>query len=125
MSALLLDTHVLLWWLAGDPLDDEVVDRIADPATVVVVSAASILEAAIKATLGKLDVRESLGHVVVEEGFTPLDVTFDHAELAGQLPPHHRDPFDRMLVAQARIEGCEIVSRDRAFDAYGVDVLRC
>lgn len=125
MNALLLDTHALLWWLAGEPLGDEASRRIADPATPVAVSAASIWEAAIKVQLGKLDAPESLAEVAMEEGFEPLDITFDHAELAGRLPQHHRDPFDRMLVAQARVERLTIVSRDRVFATYGVDVLSC
>jgi PIN domain nuclease of toxin-antitoxin system len=61
----------------------------------------------------------------VEAGFEPLPVAFAHAELAGALPDHHRDPFDRMLVAQAQIEGLTIVTRDRSFDPYGVPLLRC
>ncbi|MGH9040929.1 MAG: type II toxin-antitoxin system VapC family toxin [Acidimicrobiia bacterium] len=122
--SLLLDTHVILWWLEGSTLREEVVDRIAHPGTLVVVSAASIWEAAIKQMLGKLDVPESLTGAVLDEGFEPLPITFDHAGRAGALPPHHRDPFDRMLIAQAAVEGLTIVTHDLAFDAYEVDVLR-
>lgn len=122
---LLLDTHALLWWLAGEHLDEEAKERISDPSTLVAVSSVSIWEASIKRALGKLDVPGSLGPVVLEQGFEPLAVSFDHAELAGQLPPHHRDPFDRMLVAQARVEHLTIVTRDPAFDPYDVPVLRC
>jgi PIN domain nuclease of toxin-antitoxin system len=91
----------------------------------VVVSAASIWEAAIKRALGKLDAPEPLGQTAQDEGFEPLAISSDHAELAAQLPQHHRDPFDRMLVAQAVIEGLTIVSRDPVFDAYDVPVMRC
>lgn len=116
--SLLLDTHVLLWWLEGTHLTDAVVDRIADPGELVVVSAASIWEASIKAALGKLDMPEALGDAVLEEGFEPLPVTFAHAEHAGQLPPHHRDPFDRMLVCQAIAHGMVIVTDDEAIRRY-------
>ena len=122
---LLLDTHALLWWLGGEPLDDAATERIADPEALVAVSAASIWEASIKAALGQLAVPGPLGDAAREEGFEPLPITFEHAERTGQLPPHHRDPFDRMLVAQAQHEGLTIVTRDRAFDAYDVPVLRC
>lgn len=122
--SLLLDTHVLLWWLEGSHLTDAVVERIADPGALVVVSAASIWEAAVKAGLGKLEMPEALGDAVIQEGFEALNITFEHAEQAGNLPHHHRDPFDRMLVAQALTERLTIVTHDPAFDAYGVDVLR-
>lgn len=121
--SLLLDTHVVLWWLQGTGLDRAVADRIADGGELVAVSAASIWEAAIKAALGKLDVPESLADAVVDEGFEPLPVAFTHAELAGGLPAHHRDPFDRMLVAQAVTEGLTIVTHDPVFARYGVPVL--
>ena len=121
--SLLLDTHVILWWLGGRRFKKAVLERIADPGELVVVSAASIWEAAVKAGLGKLRVPESLGAAVVDEGFEPLAVTFDHAERAGALPPHHRDPFDRMLVGQALAEGLTIVTHDGAFEPYGVDLL--
>ncbi|MGH9184712.1 MAG: type II toxin-antitoxin system VapC family toxin [Acidimicrobiales bacterium] len=122
---LLLDTHALLWWLAGHGLSDEATARIAEPETLVAVSAASVWEAGIKAALGKLDAPEALGSAALAEGFEPLAVTFDHAERASSLPAHHRDPFDRMLVAQAQIESLTIVSRDPAFVRYEVALLRC
>ena len=87
-------------------------------------SAASIWEAAIKTALGKLETPEALGAVVLDEGFEPLPVTFDHAELAGTLPPHHRDPFDRMLIAQALVERLTLVTHDPAFEPYGIELLR-
>ena len=122
--SLLLDTHVLLWWLDGSRLGKAIIARIADPGELVVVSAASIWEAAIKAALGKLETPEALSAVVVDEGFEPLPITFAHAEHAGALPPHHRDPFDRMLIAQAFIEGLTVVTHDPAFDPYGLDLLK-
>lgn len=125
MNGLLLDTHALLWWLAGDQLDDHAAELIADPSTLVAVSAASIWEASIKASLGKLQLPGPLGPAVIDGGFEPLSVSFDHAALAGDLPPHHRDPFDRMLIAQAQVERLRLVTRDRAFEPYEVSVLRC
>ena len=122
---LLLDTHVLLWWLAGDPIAREVRDRIADPETLVVVSAASVWEIAIKQALGKIRFDGSMVDHVERVRFEPLPMSLAHAERAGHLPPHHRDPFDRMLIAQAQLEGLTVVTRDSVFDAYEVDVLSC
>jgi PIN domain nuclease of toxin-antitoxin system len=89
-----------------------------------VVSAASIWEAEIKAQLGKLKLEVDLAGGSVAHGFEPLEITFAHTAAAGRLPPHHGDPFDRMLVAQAQLEGLTIVSRDPVFDRYSVAVLR-
>jgi PIN domain nuclease of toxin-antitoxin system len=120
--SLLLDTHVVPWWLAGTGLDDAVVERISDGGELVAVSAASIWEAAIKAAVGKLRIPGALAAAVVDEGFEPLPVTLEHAEMAGALPPHHRDPFDRMLVAQAQSEHLTLVTHDPAFGPYGVAI---
>jgi PIN domain nuclease of toxin-antitoxin system len=122
---LLLDTHALLWWLADVELTTPARAAIADPENLVVVSAASVWEASIKRALGKLDAPGGLADVVVTSGFEPLAITHAHADAAGELPPHHRDPFDRMLVAQARTEGLTIVTRDRAFDDYDVARMAC
>ncbi len=123
--SLLLDTCALLWWLAGSQLSEEAAGRIADPGELVVVSAASIWEAAIKQALGKLTMPGPLAQVALEGGFEPLPITFEHAERAGSLPKHHRDPFDRMLVAQAQLEDLTIVTRDPSFAPYEVAILRC
>lgn len=122
---LLLDTHAFLWWLGGEPLDPATADRIADPGTVVAVSAVSIWEAAIKRAAGKLVAPDDLAGRIRPEGFEPLPITPDHAERAGGLPLHHRDPFDRMLVAQAEIEGLVLVTRDPSFEPYGITTLTC
>lgn len=122
---LLLDSHAFLWWLVEDPkLTVEARRAVTDPATTVHVSAATVWELSIKATLGKLDLD---GADLVEEieanDFVELPMTARHSLAAGTLPRHHEDPFDRMLIAQARIEGLTIVTRDPAFRAYGVAIL--
>jgi len=121
---LLLDAHAVLWWLADDPdLDPVARSAIADPTNDVLVSAATILEIAIKQALGKLAAPAGLVAAVEEAGFDVLPITGRDAESAGTLKAHHRDPFDRMLVAQADRVGAVVVSRDRAFLAYGAEVL--
>jgi len=120
---LLLDTHALLWWLADEGMTTEARDAIADPANIVAVSAASAWEISIKKALGKLAAPDDLEQQVQTGGFLPLPITIAHGVAAGQLPHHHEDPFDRMLIAQAHIEGLTIVTRDKRFDAYGVALL--
>ena len=120
----MLDAHAVLWWLADDPtLDRDARSAIADPMNDVLVSAASIWEIEIKRALGKLSAPTGLVAAVEEAGFDVLPITGPDAERAGTLPSHHRDPFDRMLVAQANRVGAIVVSRDPAFVAYGIDVL--
>ena len=122
---LLIDAHVLVWWLAADQaLSPEVRSAIADPANDVLVSAATIWELAIKRTKGKIRLPAELSAAVDAAGFSSVPVTAEDAETSAELPAHHQDPFDRMLVAQARRLGAILVSRDAAFDAYGVDILR-
>ena len=121
---LLLDAHTVLWWLADDPTLDPVARAaIAEPTNDVLVSAASIWEIEIKRALGKLSAPDGLIAAVDAAGFAVLPITGRDAELAGSLPAHHRDPFDRMLVAQADRVGAIVVSRDAAFLAYGTEVL--
>ena len=120
---LLLDTHALLWWLADEGLNSEAREAIADPANVVVVSAASAWEISIKKALGRLAAPDDLEHQVETGGFVPLPIGIAHAIAAGQLPHHHEDPFDRMLIAQAFTEALTIVTRDKRFDDYGVRLL--
>lgn len=123
MSVLLLDTHVFLWWRANDPrLQPPARDAIARAATVFV-SAASAWEAGIKQALGRLVLPGTFAEGVDESGFLRLPIAFEHAAEAAALPPHHGDPFDRMLVAQARLEGLTLVSHDRQLAAYDVAVL--
>lgn len=118
---MLLDTHVLLWWLADDArLGPRTRDLIADERNVVYVSAASSWEASIKKAMGKLSCPNNLDAIVQDEGFEQLPISFFHGETAGALPALHRDPFDRMLVAQAQAEGLEIVTADDQLRRYAV-----
>jgi PIN domain nuclease of toxin-antitoxin system len=119
---LLLDTHVLIWWDEGRRLAAEARRAIAD-ADSVYVSAASAWEVAIKTGLGRLRPTRTVEHAVDESGFLELPVTFRHAERVGKLPPHHRDPFDRLLIAQADVEELTLVTRDAVFARYGVAVI--
>lgn len=122
---LLLDTHVLLWWLADDTrLSPAVSEAIADQENVVMVSAASVWEIAIKQAIGKLRGPADLADYIEPGDFLPLPVTMEHAWRAGGLPAHHSDPFDRMLVAQAGIEGLTIVTADTCIRQYDVAVLQ-
>lgn len=121
---LLLDSHALLWWLGDDStLAPPARASIADARNDVLVSTATIWELEIKRALGKLRVRDGLLDAIGAVGLTCLPILPDDATRAARLPLHHRDPFDRMLVAQAQRLDAMIVSRDRAFDAYEVDVL--
>jgi PIN domain nuclease of toxin-antitoxin system len=120
---LLLDTHALLWWLADEGLSTQGRDAIADPANVVVVSAVSAWEISVKKALGKLAAPDDLEHQVQAGGFLPLPISIAHGIAAGQLDRHHEDPFDRMLIAQARAEGLTIVTRDKRFADYDVALL--
>ncbi len=122
---LLLDTHALLWFLAGDErVPPETRARIAAPEAEVYVSAASAWEVATKVRLGKLSGAELLAQefpVEIERrGFLPLPITLEHAQRAGFLPGPHKDPFDRMLIAQAQAENLHLVSNETMFDRYGV-----
>jgi PIN domain nuclease of toxin-antitoxin system len=121
----LLDTHAFLWWLADDPqLRAAAREAVADPRSVVYVSAASVWEIAIKSRLGKLDAGSAdLLSEIAGNDFLELPISARHSLLAGSLPGHHDDPFDRMLIAQAWMEELTIVTRDGAFAAYGVPTL--
>jgi PIN domain nuclease of toxin-antitoxin system len=121
----LLDTHTLLWWLDGDRrLSRRARQTIADDANTIIVSAASAWEIATKARIGKLpgavEVAADVAGCVARQGFESLDITILHAQRAGRLPGKHRDPFDRMLVAQAQIEDLPIVTNETIFDGFGV-----
>jgi PIN domain nuclease of toxin-antitoxin system len=118
---LLLDSHVLLWWLEESPiLSADAYEAIAESANDVAVSAATVWELEIKRATGKLRAPTQLVRRVEAEEFEPLSITLEHGVNAGKLPPHHGDPFDRMLIAQAQVEGLTIVTRDPSFAPYAV-----
>jgi PIN domain nuclease of toxin-antitoxin system len=117
---LLLDTHVLIWWDEGRMLTGAA-RRAIEEADTVYVSAASAWEVAIKIGLGRLRPTRTVQEAAEESGFLELPVTFRHAERVAGLPAHHRDPFDRLLIAQADIEGLALVTRDPVFERYEVE----
>ena len=122
---LLLDTHILLWWLSDNTaLPAAAKVAIADASSEIFVSAATAWEIAIKRSLGKLEFPVAqLSEMLAAEGFERLGITVDHAVVAGGLPPHHNDPFDRMLIAQAQHEGLTLVTVDAMIARYAVAVL--
>jgi PIN domain nuclease of toxin-antitoxin system len=122
---LLLDTHTFLWWLAGDEaLSAAARTAIAGEDNTIFVSAASAWEIATKHRIGKLPnvaaIVGDLDQEAVDQGFVGLPISLRHAQVAGSLPGPHRDPFDRMLIAQAMLDKLVIVSNEQPFDAYGV-----
>ena len=122
---LLLDTHALLWWLAGDAaLSTAARAAIEDTGNNVFISAASAWEIATKVRIGKLpgaaSVAVDLSNVLRAQGFVALPISLAHGQTAGALSGPHKDPFDRMLIAQAMLEDMALVSNEQQFDAYGV-----
>lgn len=123
MSRLLVDTHALLWWLTDDPsLSPAARDAIADPVHEPLVSAASVWEIAIKRSLGKLTAPDDLPEQIADAGFAWLPISDAHAWHVRDLPAHHHDPFDRLLIAQALIERVPVITVDARFGDYGVEV---
>ena len=121
---LLLDTHAALWFLSGDDrLGDRARKHIADETNRVLLSAAVVWEVAIKSSIGRLDAPDEYVSILLATGVQALPVSVEHAAAVKHLPWHHRDPFDRLLVAQAAIEGATLVSHDAALRPYGVDLL--
>lgn len=122
---LLLDTHVLLWWL-DDPkrLSPEALAAIRDEDNAVFVSAAVVWEIVIKKALDKLSAPDNLAEVISQSRFDPLAITIEHALALEKLPMHHRDPFDRILIAQATVDGLTLVNRDREISKYAVAQMR-
>ena len=124
----MLDTQVLLWWMEGSARLGAVArETLSSRDSIVWVSAVAVWEIAIKAALGRLTMREApevaVPRVLELSGFRRLEITIEHALAVRLLPHHHGDPFDRMLVSQASLEGLRLVTADGIFDRYGVDVL--
>jgi PIN domain nuclease of toxin-antitoxin system len=120
---LLLDTHALIWWRVGDRRLGEAARRAIATADRVVVSAASAWEAAIKVSTGKLKLPEAFEAAASAGGIERIPVTFEHARGVADLPWHHRDPFDRLLIAIAKTEGLVVVTADAIFARYDVHVI--
>ena len=121
MRRLLLDTHIFVWCLAEvSKLAEGARAAIADPRNEVFVSAITGWEIAVKRAKGRMTAPDNLLSMIDDRGFTHLPLTFHHAEQAGRLPMHHRDPFDRFLIAQAQGEGLVLVTRDARIPLYGI-----
>jgi PIN domain nuclease of toxin-antitoxin system len=124
MRRLLLDTHVLLWWLADNPaLGRKARKLIADPRNEVFISAVTSWEIAIKKTAGKLEAPDDIDTIVEDEGFSKLPINLYHGEVAGKLPLHHKDPFDRMLIAQSITIPLVLMTNDDSIRQYDVQTL--
>lgn len=118
---ILLDTHFLLWWLDDNKeLGDKAREIISKPENLIFFSAASLWELRIKQALGKLELPANFSHVLTDEPFEALAVTVKHTDALSKLPLHHRDPFDRMLIAQAGCENLTLLTRDHIVPLYGV-----
>jgi PIN domain nuclease of toxin-antitoxin system len=121
---LLLDTHAALWWLADDErFSPEAARHLTDDTNQVLLSAAVVWEVAIKGSLGKLEAPEDFAPTLLGAGAHALPITLNHAARVELLPWHHRDPFDRLLIAQASIEGAAVVSRDEVLRPYGITLI--
>lgn len=120
---LLLDTHVVLWWRLDSRRLKRAARQAIAAADIVWVSAASGWEAAIKQQLGKLQLRDRFAALVADSEFTELAVTFRHTDQLAALAPHHADPFDRMLIAQAQVEDATVVTHDRQFAPYQIRIV--
>ena len=124
MLRLLLDTHAFVWCLSDVPrLAEGARNAIADPRNDVFVSAVTGWEISVKRAKGRMTAPDNLLAIVEKKGFIHLPLTFHHAEQAGNLPMHHRDPVDRMLIAQAQAEGLVLVTRDAFIPLYGIRVI--
>jgi PIN domain nuclease of toxin-antitoxin system len=120
----LIDSHAFLWWSEASPaLGSAASAAIADPANEVLISVAALWELTIKASSGKLSLPADLETLAASEGFAVLSIAFSHLRRLAGLPRLHRDPFDRMMIAQALAEGIPIATGDRVFAAYGVQVV--
>ncbi len=117
---LLIDSHVALWWLDDHPSLGDRCRTMLTEAAEVYFSAVTPWELGIKRALGEVEFPDGLSEALKTSGFTPLPISTAHAELAPELAHHHRDPFDRMLIAQAQLESLTLVTADRTFDRFDV-----
>ena len=121
---LLLDTHILLWWLADAPeLTESHRSAIQDKRNSCFVSAVTIWEISIKSSLGKLEIDDTYLDIIQSQGFEELPISWRHAQAVRSLPAHHKDPFDRLLIAQAQVEGMTLLCQDAIIARYDVPVL--
>ncbi|MBU2515849.1 type II toxin-antitoxin system VapC family toxin [bacterium] len=125
---MLLDTHVFLWWLFNDPkLSDKVRDILQDFDNSIFVSSVSVWEITTKYRLGKLpaasSVAENVPYWIIKAGFKPLAITPEHAQLSGNWDVNHRDPFDRMLAAQSKLEDLYLISFDKIFSVFPIKTI--
>jgi PIN domain nuclease of toxin-antitoxin system len=120
---LLLDTHAALWWLSEDErFAEATAQQLTDETNQVLLSAVVVWEVAIKRSLRTLETPENFASTLLDAGLQPLPISLDHAAAVEQLPWHHRDPFDRLLVAQALIERTPVITTDPSFEPYGVEI---
>lgn len=120
----LLDTHVLIWTLENNPkLSRAASQAITDGHNGIFVSAVSVWEISIKKAIGKLDIPDNLLEEIETHRFDLLDITAEHAKLAGELPPIHQDPFDRMLIAQSMLDSFTLITRDKTIPKYDIKVM--
>lgn len=125
MNRLLLDTNVVVWLLLGDraSVTDAARSALEDERNVVSVSAVSVWEIAVKRSIGKLQIEDGWARTLTRLDLDPMPITAQHAEAVEHLPWHHRDPFDRLLIAQASLEDQALVSADERMAAYGLEVV--
>ncbi len=121
---ILLDTHILIWWLSNDSrLSPSALSLLAEPTNTIFLSAASLWEIRIKQSIGRLRLPRSFDQALEQQGFEALSVNFSHTAALAMIPKLHKDPFDRMLLAQAISEKLQLLSADSALHAYGSPVL--
>lgn len=121
---LLLDTHILLWWLTQDQkLSQTAIDTIADSDNIIFISAATAWEIAVKKMIGKLEAPDDLPIALAANDFLELPITIEHSQKLYQLPLHHHDPFDRIMVAQAIAEDLTFMTRDTKISLYEIKII--
>ena len=121
---LILDTHIILWWLDdNDSLPKKYRQEIADRNNICFVSAASVWEISIKSAIGKLDIPDNYLEVLLDQNFREIPISWQHASKVRYLPMHHKDPFDRLLIAQAIVEDLMFLSVDKIISKYDVKIL--